>query len=550
MPIRWAYLKRVLAGAIFGLYIAHLLYFLNPQVDVTPARLAVVTALYGIACGVIFGTALWALRAIRVRLFGRPAADGEYRAHGFGFVVLAAFGAAAIYWMQRTVFWIYLPIGTQRGLTKATNLITAVAFALLLLWVIERSATQRQSRVIFVIGVLLIAISSVFLYERRDNYRPQSQPVVVANVGTVAGRRPVIVVAIRNLPYDWILTLAGEGTLPFFEDARANAYFTRLEPFPATSSQALWASLATGKLPFRHGVTGEFSYSSLLNGFDRREPIIILPSGIGFRPWALIPPVHRVSAQLPSGDALPLWSLFDRLGMRAAVIDWPNNVASVVPRSLAVERRAPAPAVVQRFKGTRNALPRIEHGLTSDMSGAATLRNAIASRQFTVTVAALRGFEEAQRAVHIFSNQIPSRSAVKGEMVRAYVEQLDAALAAIAREFPEHLLVVVSPSGPAAPRLPASPFALIRDFVIADDPGADDGFVLMKGPGIVHRERPVASQAVDVVPTCLYAAGLPVGRDMDGRVLTDAFADEVLRSTPLALVQTYEAKELLVRRVP
>ena len=43
--IRWAYLKRVLAGAIFGLYIANLLYFLNPQVDITlgssPTQVAV-----------------------------------------------------------------------------------------------------------------------------------------------------------------------------------------------------------------------------------------------------------------------------------------------------------------------------------------------------------------------------------------------------------------------------------------------------------------------------------------------------------------------------
>ena len=38
MPIRWAYLKRVLAGAIFGLYITNLLYFLNPQIDITPLR--------------------------------------------------------------------------------------------------------------------------------------------------------------------------------------------------------------------------------------------------------------------------------------------------------------------------------------------------------------------------------------------------------------------------------------------------------------------------------------------------------------------------------
>src|SRR3954466_12940975 len=100
MPIRWAYLKRVLAGAIFGLYIAHLLYFLNPQIDITPGRLATVTIVYGLICGLLFGTALWILRALRVRLFGKPEASGGFRPHGFGFVVLAAFFAAAIYWMH------------------------------------------------------------------------------------------------------------------------------------------------------------------------------------------------------------------------------------------------------------------------------------------------------------------------------------------------------------------------------------------------------------------------------------------------------------------
>ena len=50
------------------------------------------------------------------------------------------------------------------------------------------------------------------------------------------------------------------------------------------------------------------------------------------------------------------------------------------------------------------------------------------------------------------------------------------------------------------------------------------------------------------MPTILYAAGLPVGRDMDGRVLTDAFTDESLRRNALSVVRTYEAKQLVVRR--
>src|SRR6185295_19254769 len=116
MTISWAYLKRVLAGAIFGLYIAHLLYFLNPQVDITPGRLATVTIVYGLICGLLFGTILWGLRAIGVRLFGEPNEPG-YRAHGFGFVVFAAFVAAALYWMHLDVFRIYLPIGAVRVLS-------------------------------------------------------------------------------------------------------------------------------------------------------------------------------------------------------------------------------------------------------------------------------------------------------------------------------------------------------------------------------------------------------------------------------------------------
>src|SRR6476659_9963980 len=107
MPIRWAYFKRVLAGAIFGLYMAHLLYFLNPQVDITPGRLATVTIIYGLICGFLFGTILWLLRMLRVRLFGKPDAQ-QYRAHGFGFVVLAAFISSFIYWMHLVPVRIYL----------------------------------------------------------------------------------------------------------------------------------------------------------------------------------------------------------------------------------------------------------------------------------------------------------------------------------------------------------------------------------------------------------------------------------------------------------
>jgi len=81
-----------------------------------------------------------------------------------------------------------------------------------------------------------------------------------------------------------------------------------------------------------------------------------------------------------------------------------------------------------------------------------------------------------------------------------------------------------------------------------DHASADDGFVLIRGAGIVRNDKPRSALAVDIVPTVLYIAGLPVARDMDGSVLSEAFSEELMRANPLSVVQTYEAQRLVVRR--
>ena len=68
------------------------------------------------------------------------------------------------------------------------------------------------------------------------------------------------------------------------------------------------------------------------------------------------------------------------------------------------------------------------------------------------------------------------------------------------------------------------------------------------GARVVINTKQLRARLPDIVPTVLFAAGLPVARDMDGRVLTDAFDDDFLRRTPLSVIQTYEAKQIVVRR--
>ena len=45
----------------------------------------------------------------------------------------------------------------------------------------------------------------------------------------------------------------------------------------------------------------------------------------------------------------------------------------------------------------------------------------------------------------------------------------------------------------------------------------------MKGPGVLADERIYGISLLDVVPTILTVFGLPVGEDMDGKALIQAF---------------------------
>lgn len=520
MRFPWNYAKRVVAGAIFGLYMAHLLYYLNPQIEITPARLILVTLIYGVLCGLIFGSILWGFRWLRLLLFGRGEAP---RPHGFGFVVAAAFLSSFVYWVHLELLRVYLPRGAIRILSKATTVIAVTAAVLLILWLVERTAERRTSRALFTSGVALIFVSSFFLYQRREAYRPDTRAPVVAQIAT--GReRTAIYVALRGIPHDWIITLRGEGIVPFLASAIDRGFFTRIEPFSTTSPKALWASLNTGKLPNRHGVTGRFSYQTPLNRAG--EPFLLVPMGVGFKGWGLIPPVRRISASLPSGSSIPFWLAWERLGFTTDVFGWTDPEPRRAPAGRRDDDRDPLTAEDRR---------RLEQAMSSTA---------------TLIAIEIESVERSLPPAGAHRNELPARHTPQGESIRAVVAALDAALARLAERHPGALLAIASPSASDPPELPVTLPAIARAIEDAQDPGADDGAFLLVGEGVVSRANAPAAGVVDVAPTLLFATGLPIGRDMDGRVVTEAFADEFLRARPIRLIQTYESERLDVRRAP
>ncbi|CAN5325738.1 hypothetical protein BH09BAC5_BH09BAC5_00710 [soil metagenome] len=87
----------------------------------------------------------------------------------------------------------------------------------------------------------------------------------------------------------------------------------------------------------------------------------------------------------------------------------------------------------------------------------------------------------------------------------------------------DHLRPTGLPTDPAAPAMEHAPY----------------GIIVVSGPGIKKDERVYGASLLDVTPTLLSLFGLPVGKDMDGRVLSEIF-DE---NTPVEFIESWETIE-------
>ena len=68
-----------------------------------------------------------------------------------------------------------------------------------------------------------------------------------------------------------------------------------------------------------------------------------------------------------------------------------------------------------------------------------------------------------------------------------------------------------------------------------------DGVVVLFGKHIRQGKKIENASLLDITPTILYLFGLPAGKDMDGRVLTDAIDKDCLRYRPVKLISSYDA---------
>jgi predicted AlkP superfamily pyrophosphatase or phosphodiesterase len=124
------------------------------------------------------------------------------------------------------------------------------------------------------------------------------------------------------------------------------------------------------------------------------------------------------------------------------------------------------------------------------------------------------------------------------DLVPEYYVYMDEILAKITKALdPNTIIIVVSDHG--------------FDHVLGHDgiythAQAPPGVFLIAGDGIEQDKTIPAASVQDIVPTVLRLFGLPIGRDMDGRVLTEAFD---IPDQPITWVDTYDTEDRSRSRV-
>lgn len=346
---------------------------------------------------------------------------------------------------------------------------------------------------------------------------------------------------------DWklIKPLLDAGEVPAIEQMVNTGVMGNLSTLFPILSPMLWNSIATGKRPSKHGILGFTEVnphtrvvSPVLSTSRKVKAIWNMLSQEGYRAhvvnWFASHPVEKINgicisdffAKMPHNYEAP-WSLpEDSIHPESAIKALTE--LRIHPKELEgdiLQMFCPLAHEVDQTKDRRIQM------LANLIAEAVTIHAAathIIEHEEWDFVAVYYG--SIDHFCHAFmSYHPPQMSHVSDEDFRRYRDVVpnayrfhDRMLARLLQLAGEDTTVIIcSDHGfhsdhlrpTETPAVPAGPAYWHRD----------QGIIMMRGPNILQDELIHGANLLDITPTVLQAFGLPIGRDMDGRPLIEAF---------------------------
>jgi predicted AlkP superfamily phosphohydrolase/phosphomutase/tetratricopeptide (TPR) repeat protein len=365
-------------------------------------------------------------------------------------------------------------------------------------------------------------------------------------VNSPARKRRVLLVGWDAADWKVISPLVDEGLMPHTARLVEGGVMGNLATIQPVLSPMLWTSIATGKRAYKHGI----------HGFSEPDP----KSGA-------IRPITNLSRSTKA-----VWNILHQQGLKSHVVGWwPSHPAEPIRGSMVSNRyhQAPGslnkpwplrpgtvfpPELAKELRDLRVHPHELEGEMLLPFVPDAPQIDQAKDKRLTVvakTVAECSSIHAAATHLlhtqrdwdfaaiyydaidhfgHAFMKYHPPRLPWVSEadferyknVVRMGYQFHDAMLGALLHlAGPDTTVILMSDHGfhsdhlrpRVVPNEPAGPAAEHRPF----------GIFVANGPGLRRDDVMFGASILDVAPTVLNLFGLPVGRDMDGRVLTTLF---------------------------
>ena len=570
------------AAALSTSYVIALVLHLNPHLPLHPSRLAPLIATVGLFY-VVHLTVIFYVLLVGRQLLAREMFSPAWISVDVltWLSALAAAAGASLMWRNRVTFALVLDAATATALELSTAVLLATSILSLLLALFRHKAPRARLWWGPLFGLLMLSSVAALLALRGRGAPPllEARPIdATFDLARPDASGRVTVIALDGGSLDLITSATAEGRLPNVGrilDAGAVRHLATLHP---TSPEAVWAAVATGKLPQKNGVRSAAIYQVAGGGGDLQ----LLPDycfAHGLERFGFLVEAGHTSATFRTRT---LWSILSTNGFTVGVVGWPltqpapvvrgyvvgdtyhrvaltasgiDDPSAIYPPELQLDAlaameaaTAETPPVVQASMGA-GIDPRHEAPARTDRIYDRIAQAMARARAPQVT---LTRYQALDPIGHYFLRYaVPSefgdvtdeeRRRMGGVLERHYSVIDEAIGRAMAALGPDDLLLVVSGYG-------MEPLGFGKRLIerVIGDPeisgtheAAPDGFLLAYGASVARGRQQARASVVDIAPTILYFLGLPLGRDMDGFARTDLFQASFTQERPVTFIPTYD----------
>ncbi len=578
----------LVAGLLAAFLITEALMLLNPDVPLTFSTLWQVWSILALTYGLAAGLGFWLLMIALEELRGRSLQPAwlSFRLLTWLLMIDLTMGAILL-WHNLFRFRLYLTQDAIGAIAAAAATLSAAAGILLVLGLFHYSFGRRQIAIGYAL-VSLAALASVALpfYFRPTTSAPERAVPRLPLADNPLPRR-LTIVGIEGASMSYVLPAVAEGKLPNFARLIEGGASGALRTLYPTESLAVWTSIATGKLPRQHGVIGFYRYR-----FPGVEPLFsLLPDGLYLRSLEQAGLLERAAMSATLRRCQAFWNILSSFGVRLGLVRWwatyPAEkvngfiVSELFHRQVREDFDPPLPnltyppelfdwlqghvvspdeisdAQVSRFVDTTVEVPGESLQWEPELKRRALADDATYQRIGSILRAA---YNPQVYGIYFFGLDVVAHTFLRyhspddfgdvsdaelrkyGRVVDAYYGQLDTILGEYLQSMQENEILIVL-SGHGSEPLPLARRVLEsfkgNPHLSGYHDQAPDGLVMFYGTGIEPGAKIPGASVVDITPTLLYLMGLPLGQDMDGRLLTDVLGEPMVRRQPVAFISSY-----------